>query len=650
MQDEVCVPVLKTYPLTVTKKVDNKASVSLSGLTFPVTVNCSLPNPDPSSSTPIYSTSTSWNLADGGTQTVFDIPAGATCTASEAWETMATPVESKCKPPSVLGWTQPNYSPPSLVIGPPSNVITVTNTIDCVTGRTPAILKVCKVAGLGIAIGTPFTFTAGSGTFTVPAGPGPGGTCVLAASFPVGSTVTVSEAILAGNIVSGIAVAPAGRLVGPNLAAGSVSVTLGSGVTEVTFTDKRTGFLEICKKGDVKGNFTFTVDPGALGPFVVPAGACSPAIEVAAGPVTVHEMPAAGSSMSGCATMPAVQQGACDLATQTSTVNVVPGDVSAMTIALITNASAQQTNSLTLKKTVSAATGASAPDLTGVQFPVDVVCTPPGPSTSVILTAPTLAQVIPNIPVGSTCNVVEQPLTSTGTCGKPLVSVAIPPPTYVPGQTVTITAPPSTPTVTVNNVMACVSVGSLRVEKKMAPKPGVNPIPPGITFPVQVACPPLPIQTVNLTAATPSVTLPNIVAGIVCTLTELPPVGPIPANCQWGPVIYPIGQTATIPAQSTIERFVQNNLVCTSPTAVIDKLPMQGGNEKTPCPKLGAVLTRADAPSVPYLGIVLPGLDLQCAAKGSGFKAQSTTFLTCAPDPRGVGFGPNATANLTCGP
>ena len=43
----------------------------------------------------------------------------------------------------------------------------------------------------------------------------------------------------------------------------------------VTFTDKHTGFLEICKKGDVTGSFTFSVSPGALGPFVVPAGASS---------------------------------------------------------------------------------------------------------------------------------------------------------------------------------------------------------------------------------------------------------------------------------------------------------------------------------------------------------------------------------------
>lgn len=82
---------------------------------------------------------------------------------------------------------------------------------------------------------------------------------------------------------------------------------------------------------------------------------------------------------------------------------------------------------------------------------------------------------------------------------------------------------------------------------------------------------------------------------------------------------------------------------------VIFNLSMQGGNEKTPCPGLGVVYMRANASSVPYLKILLAALDQQCAAKGPGLKLQSINFLTCSPDPRGVGFGPNASADLTCG-
>jgi hypothetical protein len=203
------------------------------------------------------------------------------------------------------------------------------------------ILKVCKVAGTGIAVGTPFTFTAGSSTFTVPAGPPPGGTCVVGPSFPVGTKITVAETIPAGDTVSSITVAPPGALLppvstNPNLAGGTVDVAIGTGVTEVTFTDQRTGFLEICKRGDgVTGNFPFTVSPGGLGPFVVPVGACSPAIQVAAGTVYINEVPGNTMSATGCFTIPASQQGSCTVGT--STVTVVPGDVSTMTIAFITN-------------------------------------------------------------------------------------------------------------------------------------------------------------------------------------------------------------------------------------------------------------------------------------------------------------------------
>lgn len=203
------------------------------------------------------------------------------------------------------------------------------------------VLKVCKVAGPGVAVGTPFNFTASSGStstsLTVPAGPPPGGTCVVGPSFPVGSPVTVIETpIPAGDIVSSITVAPSVPGWNVNLAQGNINGTMGSGVTEVTFTDEnRIGYLEICKH-EGKGSFSFTVSPGGLGPFVVPAGACSPAIAVAAGTVVITEQPS-GYDMVGCHTLPPSHQGPCNFAARTSTVTVVPGDISTMTIAFIRN-------------------------------------------------------------------------------------------------------------------------------------------------------------------------------------------------------------------------------------------------------------------------------------------------------------------------
>jgi hypothetical protein len=217
----------------------------------------------------------------------------------------------------------------------------ITTGADCLL---KGLLKVCKVAGGGVPVGASFTFTVSSSTaisgpLTVPAGPAPGGTCVVGPSFPVGSNVTVVETVPAGHTVTSITVAPPSQLVGmPNFAGGSADVTIGSGVTEVTFTNnKRNGFLEICKQGRVTGNFTFTVNPGGLGPFVVPAGACSPAIEVVSGSVVITELPTSGTAMSGCSTIPTGHQGACNLRARTATVTVAPGDVSAMTIAFVTN-------------------------------------------------------------------------------------------------------------------------------------------------------------------------------------------------------------------------------------------------------------------------------------------------------------------------
>ncbi|HMH53341.1 MAG TPA: hypothetical protein VK548_24110 [Candidatus Acidoferrum sp.] len=206
-------------------------------------------------------------------------------------------------------------------------------------GVTPVAggtVKVCKVAGLGVPVGMTFQFDVGGTMVPVPAGPPPGGYCVVVdRPFPVGTSVTVSEMIPLHHVVSSIVVEPPPPTK-PNPATGSVDVVIGKGVTEVTFTDKHTGFIEICKKGHVTGSFKFSVNPGALG-VVVPAGACSPAIEVAAGQVTIRELSVAPGTMVGCATIPASQLVNCSPGTLTATVNVAPGDVSAQTIVFITN-------------------------------------------------------------------------------------------------------------------------------------------------------------------------------------------------------------------------------------------------------------------------------------------------------------------------
>ena len=87
------------------------------------------------------------------------------------------------------------------------------------------------------------------------------------------------------------------------------------------------------------------------------------------------------------------------------------------------------------------------------------------------------------------------------------------------------------------------------------------------------------------------------------------------------------------------------------PNGYVPNLPMQGGNETTACPAL-TVYTRAQVLALPltaYPQIMLPNLDQRCAGISPGWKLQQIKFTKCAPDARGKGFGPNATADLTCG-
>ena len=103
-------------------------------------------------------------------------------------------------------------------------------------------LKICKIAGTGVAAGTDFSFTVTgrTGSTTVPAGTG-GGNCVFVpGTFPVGTVVTVTEAAQAGTEVSAITVSD-NRGGTPNLANRTVNVTIGTGVTVVTYTNRGAG-------------------------------------------------------------------------------------------------------------------------------------------------------------------------------------------------------------------------------------------------------------------------------------------------------------------------------------------------------------------------------------------------------------------------
>jgi hypothetical protein len=111
-------------------------------------------------------------------------------------------------------------------------IVTFTNKLKPGSGY----VKICKVAGAGVAVGTKFNFSVdGGATVAVPAGPG-AGYCVIAGQFSFGNH-TIVEASSTTTHVTAISVAPAGRTVSTSTSGRSAKVTVGGGVTEVTFTN-----------------------------------------------------------------------------------------------------------------------------------------------------------------------------------------------------------------------------------------------------------------------------------------------------------------------------------------------------------------------------------------------------------------------------
>lgn len=118
------------------------------------------------------------------------------------------------------------------------------------------LLKICKIAGAGVAVETPFTFDIylnneteiGASPVTVQAGDAAnGGFCAFVSgqsapfvngvgSFPDGSTVTVVERASSGSVVSAIS-SPTGTISNVNLAQRKATIAINSAVNILEFTN-----------------------------------------------------------------------------------------------------------------------------------------------------------------------------------------------------------------------------------------------------------------------------------------------------------------------------------------------------------------------------------------------------------------------------
>ena len=268
-------------------------------------------------------------------------------------------------------------------VGTPTHTSTATHTPTSTPTHDPAStptststsallqqLKICQAAGNGIPQGQVFTIQVGNTAYNVPAG-----YCVLAGQFLLNMQVTVQQDIPSDYFVSRIEVRPEARTVSKDLSTGMVVVSMGSGVTEIIFTNRivgtptatpdlgstprptrtptatpncapnctptptpiPTGRMQICKEADgegVNGNFIFRYNTRSKS---VPVGACTLMFSIKAGTVTVTEDARAGYVVSDIYTIPADRLVSKDINNRSVTVSIVTGNTSTQTIVIFVN-------------------------------------------------------------------------------------------------------------------------------------------------------------------------------------------------------------------------------------------------------------------------------------------------------------------------
>jgi hypothetical protein len=281
----------------------------------------------------------------------------------------------------------------------------------------PALgLKVCKAAdptALAL-VGDLFSFTENGGpAFSVAAGTVAAPTCGPLTKYAPGTDVNVGELSTTMTKVSAITVSD-NRGTNVNLNQGTVTATVGAGVTIVTYTNAftpivQTGFIEVCKKAHgpfVLGNFRFTITAGKFRARpTVEVGQCTPAIEVPAGPVTVTEAASAHYVVSSIQTLPKDRLSNSNIINRTATVTVPVGDTSTATEVDVSNQAL--TGQVKVCKTLSANSGA----LAGTNFVFKVTSAVGRTQTDTVTAgaAGTTACVVHKtaLPLGSTVAITE---------------------------------------------------------------------------------------------------------------------------------------------------------------------------------------------------------------------------------------------------
>lgn len=320
------------------------------------------------------------------------------------------------------------------------NVPAVTGNVAVTFGNVPNTggLKICKLAATNSPslIGESFAFTETAGGSVVDASAIANGACSQLTSYQVGTQVAIQENATPGTAVQSISVS-GGTGSNQNLAAGTITATVGSGVTEVDYTNyipvvQNPGYLEVCKNaGDAyvpygPWSFGITNEAGAsVGSVSVPAGQCSGDVALPPGDYTVTESFSSPYYVSSITAVPADTLVASNVANGSGTFAVSAGNT---TTGFYTNDT--QMGYVKVCKTLTPQSGA----LAGTNFNFNV--TDAAGTQVVTVTAPPVGQTYCSpdysaLPLGSVATVTEQSVPNVA-----VVATSVTPPTADAGSTV----------------------------------------------------------------------------------------------------------------------------------------------------------------------------------------------------------------------
>lgn len=363
------------------------------------------------------------------------VVAGTQVTITEAQSNPATDVASTTVRPSLRKVSEDlvNRSV-TVVTGASTSSETLVTFTNQPAGGNFGTLKVCKLTQTPAYLGRLFSFSVNGGPLVSTEandalGDPANWSCRILGTFPVGSNVTVHEAIPAGTEVQFIDADPAQALVDFNTATGDGIYNIQAGTTVALFDDEPvppsgTGTLEICKTAaqlaryyadpDVHGPFTFTAVDSAgtsYGPFtiVVPnpnnGGIyCTAPFTVAAGIAEVTEGPSPGFDLVDVFTNPSDRLLTSNLINRTADVEV-PSSTDPNQETQVVFVNQTQRAQLKICKTL----GPGSADLIGKTFYIDWSSSS-GPSGTTAITAQASTQcvIVGDLPIGATVTLSEE--------------------------------------------------------------------------------------------------------------------------------------------------------------------------------------------------------------------------------------------------